>query len=60
MESHDNFAHRLTEYLHYSLIYAGYKQNYESLETLVVKNSYFKSQPKPEKTFMKEHGTGLW
>jgi hypothetical protein len=59
LESQTDFAQRLKDYLQNWLKYAGYEQTYENLETLLVKNNFFKSQPKPVQIFLKEHGSGL-
>lgn len=59
-ESQTDFAHRLTTYLRNWLKLAGGKaESYEDLETLLVKNNYFRSQPKCIQVFIKEHGSHL-
>ena len=43
MESQSDFVQRLTGYLRSWLKHSGYDQTYEDLETMMVKNCYFKS-----------------
>ena len=59
MESQSDFVQRLTGYLRSWLKHSGYDQTYEDLETMMVKNCYFKSQPKPIQIFIKERGQRL-
>ena len=59
-ESQTDFAMRLTIYLRNWLRLAGGKtESYDDLETLFIKNNYFRSQPKCIQVFIKEHGSHL-
>ena len=59
-ESQTDLAVRLTTYLRNWLRLAGGKdESYDDLETLFIKNSYFRSQPKCIQVFIKEHGSHL-